>query len=495
MILTARTAASGGVASAVGQIVRILSQVASLIILSRLLTPRDFGIAAMVMSIVGVADILRDFGLSTAAVQAKHLSDGHRTNLFWANAGVGLLASLVVAAAAPAVSALYNRGELLTFTLSIAPVFLLNGLAAQHRSDLLRQFQFVRSVLVDTLAQLFGLAVAVIAAFSGAGYFAIAVQQLAVGLSSLFMLVIVNPWRPGWPVKDASIRPMASFGFNLSASQMLTFVTNNIDNVLIGIVYGPQALGIYSRAYQLLTLPISQVNAAMTRVVHPVLSRIQDDEARLVRYLRAFNLVLVWVSFSALAIGASLAKPLVRVVLGHGWNGVADIFIVLAVGGIFQTARQSAYWLYLARGRTAKELRFALISRPVVILLITLGVLVGVEAVAWGYALGMALLWPWGMWQAGRDCSINLRPLVGDTLRVMTWLACFTGILVGANLRIQSMSAVAQLLCGTALSLLLVALTYLGSPTLRHDVHAIYRSFRGQSSTPPVVRSGASIEE
>ena len=168
-----------------GQGVRILVQIASVVVLSRLLTPRDYGLVAMVLAVVAVAEIFRDFGLSTAAIQAKVLTRAQQSNLWWLNAALGLGFGLVAIMAAPLVAALYDEPALTTLTAAMAGMFVLNGMGAQYRADLTRRLLFTRLAAATVLAPLLALGIAAYAAANGAGYWALVVQQLvqaAVGL-------------------------------------------------------------------------------------------------------------------------------------------------------------------------------------------------------------------------------------------------------------------------------------------------------------------------
>ena len=108
MVDLGRAAARGTAVTLGAQAGRFALQIGSLVVLARLLTPEAFGLVAMATSVLGVAELVRDFGLSSAAVQAKHLSDGERTNLFWVNVGIGTACALLALGAAPLVARLYG---------------------------------------------------------------------------------------------------------------------------------------------------------------------------------------------------------------------------------------------------------------------------------------------------------------------------------------------------------------------------------------------------
>jgi len=117
----ARSAARGTAVTIVGQSLRIGTQFASIAILARLLDPVDYGYLAMVLSVIGVAELLRDFGLSAAAVQSRSLTQGQQSNLFWLNTLIGAAASLLVLACSPLIGWLYGEPELTRITMWLSP--------------------------------------------------------------------------------------------------------------------------------------------------------------------------------------------------------------------------------------------------------------------------------------------------------------------------------------------------------------------------------------
>src|SRR5690606_2656049 len=133
---------------------------------------------AIVLVVVGVGEIFRDFGLTSASIQAPTLSPGQRDNLFWINAAIGALLSLALFMLAQPLAALTSQPEIAGMTHWLSALFLLNGLATQHRANLMRELRFRPLAIIDVTAAASALAVAIIAAMAGAGYWALVMQQL-----------------------------------------------------------------------------------------------------------------------------------------------------------------------------------------------------------------------------------------------------------------------------------------------------------------------------
>ncbi len=150
-------AAGGAAVTMAGQLAKMVVQFGGIILLARLLTPYDYGLMAMVTAIVGMAEILRDFGLSSAAIQAKHVSREQRDNLFWINSGIGLALAIVVFLSSSWIAHFYREPALLGISQALAVTFLFNGMTTQYRAHLSRALRFGQVSLSDVGAQVLGL--------------------------------------------------------------------------------------------------------------------------------------------------------------------------------------------------------------------------------------------------------------------------------------------------------------------------------------------------
>ncbi len=465
-------AARGSKVVLLTQAFRATLQFASMIILARLLDPSAFGLIAMVTSVIGIADLIRDFGLSSAAIQSKTLSDGERTNLFWVNLGFGALCTAVVAGCAPLVQSLYDQSGLVPIVLSLSGVFVISGANTQFRADLTRSMRYGKIAVADIAAQVAGIAVAASLAVAGAGVWALVAQQLVVAVVSLVMNVVSTRWLPGLPRRNVSLRRFFVFGSSLFATQTLTYLTKNVDNVALGIVSGPFQLGLYSRAYQLLMTPLNQINAPMTGVALPVLSTIQDDDERFSRYLDRAQLVACYLTASIFAVAAGVAVPLTLVLFGSEWADVAPIFAILAVGGVFRSIQQIAYWTYLAKGRTTAQLKMILVTRPIMIAIILAGVPWGPLGVAVGHSVAYFLFWLASVWHVGRVTGVDSARLIRNAVRPVL-VVCLPAGAVAFAATLLPLPAALRLAAGVLAAGLLVSVTVAVVPAVRADVRVL----------------------
>ncbi|MBF4463514.1 MULTISPECIES: lipopolysaccharide biosynthesis protein [unclassified Rathayibacter] len=428
--------ALGGVsATLLWQGVRIGLLGLSIVILARLLSPSDYGLLAMVTAVIGVGELLRDLGLSVAAVQAKTLSPGEKTNLFWINTAAGFVLSVIVFLSSWGLAALYDEPRLVLITQVLALTFLVNGIATQFKAQINRDLRFMALGLSEAVPQAIGLVLAIIAAVAGAGYWALVVQAISVTVISLVLNVLFAAWFPGLPKRGESITRFLRFGGALAGTQGMSYVSKNIDNVMLGIFYDSAVLGFYSRAYQLIVLPLTQLTAPLSRVAIPILARLQDDLPQFLRYLRTGQFFTVALASLFYASMVGLAAPLTLILLGDKWLPVVPILQALAVSGIFRAMGQVPYWIFVALGLTGKQLRLYLVTQPIIIIAILVGVPWGGVGVAIGSSVGYLLFWFLQMWWAGRSSPISTGPLILSGLGLVGILAVPTmgiGLLVSA---------------------------------------------------------------
>lgn len=476
----------GATITVVAQGLKIGIQVLSVVILARLIGPAAYGLVAMVTAVVGFADVFRDFGLSSAAIQAPSLSRDEQVNLFWVNTALGAVLALVAIVAAPLIAALYGHPELTTITMALAANFLFNGLATQYRADLNRRMRFGQLAIADVLGPATGLAVAVGLALSGAGYWALVAQQITQVGVMLMVVVIVARWLPGLPRRGASVSRFLRFGARLAGSQVIGYVGSNIDTVALGLTVAPAQLGLYNRAYQLVMTPVGQIRGPLNTVAIPTLARLQDDPARFERFIVRGQLALGYTLVSGLAVVSGTAGPLVGLLLGPDWAAAAPLVALLAAGGAFQTLAYVGYWVYVAKGLVGHLLHYTFLATALRVAFVVGGATFGPVGVATAMAAVPLLSWPLSLWWLSRRAAIPVRAFWIGGIRI----AVFAGV-VGA---MAAATVFATASSGTLLSLIFgllaaaAAYALLGAtvPSYRRDlvdvVSLVQRTFGATGS-------------
>lgn len=381
----------GALISVVGQAGNLVLRTVSMVILARLLTPKDFGLVGMATAATGLLGLIKDAGLGVATVQQEVITGEQASALFWLNLALGVGMAAVCSALAPVFVVFYGSPSLLAITVALSSCFLFNGAAAQHRAVLQRQMRFGVMATIDLAALMLSVALAIGMALAGQRYWALvamAVTQPAVGAAGAWL---ATRWLPGWPRRATGIGSMLMFGGKVTLSNMIIYVAYNTDKVLLGRFWGAEALGIYGRAYTLSSVANENLFSAIGSVAFPALSRLQNDAARFRNYfLKGYSLFLSLV-IPITACCALFANDIILVVLGPKWHEAAGIFRWLAPTIMAFGLTHPFSWVMLATGRAGRAVRTALALTPAVVLGCALGLHWGPQGVAAGFSIAMTL--------------------------------------------------------------------------------------------------------
>lgn len=422
-------AARGSILSIGAQGLKSLALFGAGVYLSRLIAPSEYGVWALLMSILGGLMLISDFGLGTAAVQRPELTEQQLSTLFWVNVTLGALLALLLAALSPLVAWLFAVENLHAATLSMCPLLFLFGLKHQHVALLSRRMQFGRLAAAELLATGAGIVVAVLAARRGLGAYALIAQALATAAVETTCIWIATSWLPGRPALLRELRAMLSFGGHLSAFQLLHYATRNVDNLLIGRFIGAQGLGHYFRAYGIVMLPHVAITLPLQRVLVAALSRLQHDRQKFdATYLRTVR-SLAALSFPFGAGLCVLADEAIAVVLGPQWMPAVPLLRVLAISAMLQPILHSLRWAFLGLGQSGPLLRFSLLTVPLIVGAFVVGLKGGALGVATAYTVvANAVVLPLGLLYAARVLRLDLTPL----LRMLTAPLLASGLMAAA---------------------------------------------------------------
>lgn len=399
----------GGVVTIASHGLKFVLSIGATAVLARLLSPQDYGLIGMVVVFTGFVALFKDLGLSLATVQRAEISYEQISTLFWVNVCLSAAITVVMVALAPLIGWFYSEPRLVLVTVVTATGFIFGGLAVQHEALLKRQMRFYALSVIAFLSMMIGYAVGIVLAWRGAGYWSLVFSQLALLASNMLGVWLVCRWRPGRPQRNSGVRSMLSFGGNVTGYAVVNYISKNCDNLIVGRIFGPQPLGLYSKAVQLLSMPTDQINEPLATVSIPALSRLADSPERYRQaYLRIME-KLIMLTMPAVTLMLATSDWLVRIVLGSQWDYTARIFIFMGIAGLFQPVASTGGWLLVSQGRVRDMLRWSLINAPISIISIVAGLPWGVVGVAASWSLGRVLLAnPLLFWFVGRSGPVRM---------------------------------------------------------------------------------------
>lgn len=418
----------GGMLTLASQATQFLLQSVSTVVLARLLVPADFGLVAMVTAITGLGQAFADLGLSEATIQRERINHKQVSTLFWINVAIGLTLMLITLGLAPVMAWFYREPRLRNITFLLSLTFLIGGLRVQHDALLRRQMRYSALAIRDVASYVLAVPVSIALAWRGAGYWAVVALPLILNSTSLIFSWLMARWLPGLPRRDANVSSLVTFGGKVAASYVICTAMRSADSVLIGWYWGAGPLGLYSRAYNLLMLPVRQLSAPARSVAVPVFSRTQSDPERFARYyLRTVNLIM-WIATPIFGFLFVAAEPVIVLALGNRWRDAAPVFQLLAISALGQLLLESVTWLLVSRGRSDRLLKLLVMIAPLIIASFAVGLRLGIKGVALSGSLAFVGIFPGIIKFAIRGSDLTLLRLG----QAILWpiVICLGGILL-----------------------------------------------------------------
>jgi len=374
---------------------QILSQIIFLIFsifLARVLTPSMFGIVGMVTIFSNFAILFIDLGFSAALIQKKEVTQAHFSSVFWLNIGIGFLIYALFYICAPLISVFYNQPELTLLIRVICLSFIFTAFTSVQANILIKEMHFKKKVIINWVAMLIGYLVAFIMAYQGYGVWSLVMMTLITAILNAILYWMVSKWIPLFIFEWNKIKELSSYGLNFMGEASVNYWSRNFDNFIIAKVLGSTDLGIYTRAYSLMLLPLRNVSTIVTKVMFPAFSQKQDDVALLKKYYLNIIQYIALITFP-LMIGLSLvSKEFVLLFFGNKWSAMIPILSILSGLGAIQSIVSLNGLIYNSLGKVNIAFKVSLFTNFILIIAFIIGVNYGLKGVAWSYFIASLLL-------------------------------------------------------------------------------------------------------
>jgi PST family polysaccharide transporter len=370
----------------------VVTRISVAIVLARLLAPRDFGIAGMVLVMSAFVISFADFGLGNALVQRRSLSEKDRSTMFWASCVLGVCMTAIGIAVSGAVARFYHESEVRNLFAVLSFAFVVTSLGATQRSLLSRTMDFRSLEIRSMAAALAGAAVGITTAALGHGPWALILQSLTIVSVSSALVWPLVPWRPHLVFSWESLKSLGGFGIRSVGGSLFASVSQISDKLLIGRVLGAAPLGVYTLGYNTMLLPLTRIVSPIQQVLYPALSRLQDDPRNLAAAWLRMNRAVGVLCIPLMVAVIVTAPDLVPVAFGDRWRSAIPILQILAWVGIMQCLQGLLPVVLQVVNRPGTYLRFSGFAFVVSIVGYAIGLHWGVTGVATSYAISSTML-------------------------------------------------------------------------------------------------------
>ena len=380
----------GGIAWAAAA--RTGSQLATWIVsllVARLLSPADYGVVAAATVYLGFVALVTEFGLATAIVSQRDLSDHAIAQLGGLSVLLGLAGWAVTLALAPLVATMLGMHELRQVLPVLGCTALLSSLNALPSALLQKQLRFKTQSNVELVRAFVASVSLLLLALTGIGYWALVLNQIIALVAVSAMLFAIVRYRVAFP-RFRDIRGSLKITGQVLVSRAAWYTYSNADVAVASRTAGRQALGEYWMAWNLMTLPSEKIGSVIMGVTTGIFASVQKDLLETQRYFLRFSEAITLVLLPA-TIGMALVSPeLVEVLLGQKWAATVPIIQALALATAVRTLGPICSQVLIARLQAGIVMRYSILAAVV----LPLGFLVGAQFGTFGIALSWSIMSP-----------------------------------------------------------------------------------------------------
>ncbi len=336
----------------------------------------------MVLVFSGFANLFVSMGFGPALIQKKEIENAHLQTVFSVNIISGVLLALGLSLLSPLIALFYSEPILKPLTILISINFIILSMRSVQVALLVRNIEFKKYSIIDVLANLFSGILSIFLALLGFGVWSLAFRTILASLLFVFLLWKDSRWKPSFRIDLSKFKEMRKFSANLVGSNILNYWSKNIDNLLVGKYLGTFALGIYSRAFFLMLLPVSQLSEVINSVLFPVFSKISEDKMKTKdTFLKIVGLIS-YVSFPLMIVLLVMAKPFILFFYGPKWVEVIPTLRIFCLAGMLLSITIPFRSIFMSQGRTDMLFKWNLFESACIITAIFIGLRNGIIGVA-----------------------------------------------------------------------------------------------------------------
>lgn len=379
--------------SSVGQVGTQILSFAFGIVLARLLLPSEYGLLAMVVVFTGFAAIFKDLGFGAAIVQRKSINDIDLSTSFWLNAAIGCFLFVLFYLCAPLIAIFYDNILLTSLVRVVSINFIITSFAATHQSLLIKKVDFKTRTKVIIYAVIISSILGIVLAYKGFGVWALVYSLLSKSSIELIGYFVLVKWRPNFVFSKTSFYNLFSFGSKVTLNSFLGYLNRNSDNLVIGKFLGESSLGIYSRVYGIMMLPLRNISNSFKTALFPIFAKIQDDIEEIKRLYFKSTKMVAFIVFPLMFGLSAVAEHFTLFLYGKNWIDMVPILEVLCVFSGFQSIMTFNGTIFYSLNKPEYETKIFVITTPIILLSFGLGIYFGgLLGLVWFYGITSLLL-------------------------------------------------------------------------------------------------------
>lgn len=347
------------------------------VIMARLLTPHDFGTAALPAVFMTIAQVFIDGSFGLALIRKPEVTEKDLSTSFYYGLIVGLLCYVILFFSSPFIADFYNEPILTPLIRVTALTFLFNPLYTPQSVILNRRMDFKTPAKIQIVIQIISGTAGISTAYMGYGIWALVISSLVASVLNILLTWFAVKWIPKERFSKESFNYLWNYGNKMMVTRLIQTIYANIAPLIIGKSYGTSDLGYYNRAKGFANIPSSNIGSAINTVTFPVLSKLQSDDELLARNYRKMIKVSSFLVFPVMMLLCALAKPFIIALVTEKWINSVILLQVMCFTYMFQPAQILNINLLQVKGRTDLTLRLEIIKKVISIIAVIIAVQYG----------------------------------------------------------------------------------------------------------------------
>ena len=348
------------------------------IILARLLSPDEYGLIGILTIFITIFEIIIDGGFINALIRKQNAKEIDYYTVFWTNLALSVLMAGILYGGAGLIARFFEREELTALMRVMCFIVIINALALVQKARLTKALDFKTQTKVTIISAVLSGVIGIWMAYAGYGVWALVVQQLSNSCINTLLYWIINRWWPKLQFSLDSFRDMWNFGWKLMLSGIFNSLSSQLHSVVIGKVFSPATLGQYTRAFQFGNIFSGNLTSIVQRVSFPVLSTIQDDQARLKDAYKRVIKVTVFPTFVLMLFLAAVAQPLITILIGEKWVQASYMLQIICFSMMLHPLQALNLNAIQVMGRSDLTLRINIIKNLLIIIPVVVGILTNI---------------------------------------------------------------------------------------------------------------------
>lgn len=435
----------GTLALTLVNILKVGLQIAVLPILARLLGPSAFGLVALAMPLILLANMISDAGLGNALIRERDSSPELESTIFWFSLGTSLALATIIGLVAWPVSVIMSEPKLAKVIIALLVILPIGGSLAVTNARISREGKFSLFAAGDALACVISSAAAIFAALAGAGAWSLVIQQCSLWGVKAVWLFSTSGFRPRFVCKLSLARPHLGFGLNAVGASLADFANKNLPTIVIGGFLGVTAAGHYAMAYQIVRIPELIISGPLYISIFAAVARWGEDRVG-AGSLALTGLRGIITALAPLFCGLALVSGLaVKLVLGPAWTETAPILALLAPAGFLLCIYSFIGAILMGLGRSEQQFRLIVLSGCFLGLGTLVGTRFGGEGVAIGFSFGAALAAPAYLIVLSKQLATPVRYILREALAPFIATLAMAVVVLAVLQRVSALSPGAQL--------------------------------------------------